>query len=399
MLRLIRAAAVRFVNLEVSLSDYQGIPAAETSGVHATASPKLADELQQAGFNLFALANNHMLDYGQEGLALTLEALKERNITYAGAGYNLAEACTPGYLETPAGRVALIACSSSFPPGYRAGEQRRDMQGRPGINPLRFETTYHLPAPLLKSLEDINMAFGLENPYQDGKDEQGSVDFLDYRFIKSERAQIITEPQASDLDRIIQAIHEAEQQADIVLVSIHAHEWSTDIDLPALFFSNAAYAMIDAGADAIIGHGPHMLRGIEIYKGAPIFYSLGNFVFQNETFLRLPSDAYELFQVSSTGTPLDIYNKRDGYRKFQAMWESVIAAWEYEHGHLSKLYLYPLTLGFGDRRSKRGRPVLAESTAAEDILRRLQKLSHPYGTNILIQDGIGTVTIDEKSNL
>ena len=60
--------------------------------------------------------------------------------------------------------------------------------------------------------------------------------------------------------------------------------------------------MVDAGADMFVGHGPHVLRGVEIYKGKPILYSLGDFIFQNETLLRLPSENYETYDLGATAT-------------------------------------------------------------------------------------------------
>ena len=81
--------------------------------------------------------------------------------------------------------------------------------------------------------------------------------------------------------------------ADIVIVSLHCHESGANRSVPADFIPIFAKAVIDAGADVFVGHGPHVLRGIEIYKGKPIFYSLSNFIFQNETVLRMPEDSYE----------------------------------------------------------------------------------------------------------
>ena len=68
--------------------------------------------------------------------------------------------------------------------------------------------------------------------------------------------------------------------------------------------------MIDAGADVFVGHGPHVLRGIEIYKGKPIFYSLANFIFQNETVLRMPEDSYEEYSLGDGAQPADYLDAR-----------------------------------------------------------------------------------------
>ncbi len=88
------------------------------------------------GFNLFATANNHSLDYEIEGLRIHRRVLQEAGAVFAGTGENLGEARAPGYLETRRGRVALISCASTFSARSPAGAQRQDARGRPGLNPL-----------------------------------------------------------------------------------------------------------------------------------------------------------------------------------------------------------------------------------------------------------------------
>ena len=93
-----------------------------------------------------------------------------------------------------------------------------------------------------------------------------------------------TEPLVIDLKRTVAEIREARRQADIVVVSVHTHEMrGRDTMVPPEFLETFAHACVDAGASAVIGHGPHQLRGLEIYKGAPVFYSIGNFIFETPT--------------------------------------------------------------------------------------------------------------------
>lgn len=90
-----------------------------------------------------------------------------------------------------------------------------------------------------------------------------------------------TSPNPKDLTRTVEEIKEARRQADIVLVSVHAHEMKgADSKVAAQFVETFARVCIDAGASAVIGHGPHELRGIGVYNGGLIFYSLGNFIFK-----------------------------------------------------------------------------------------------------------------------
>src|SRR5699024_9835391 len=123
---------VRFTNLEMTTHHMEGVPGAASGGTWAMASPHVLKDLKGYGFNVIGWANNHTLDYLYGGLNATERYLNDYGFVHAGAGKNLAAASEPSYLETPAGRVALISATSSFHETWVAGEQRRDMVGRPG---------------------------------------------------------------------------------------------------------------------------------------------------------------------------------------------------------------------------------------------------------------------------
>src|SRR5437868_5989758 len=134
---LFRSADARFGNVEVLLHDYDDAPAAQCAGAWAAAPTALAPEFDWLGVNLASLAHNHSGDYGPGGMASTRTALDALNITHAGTGRHLAAARAPHYRDTPAGRVALIAATSTFMPQAQAGHARADTIGRPGVNRLR----------------------------------------------------------------------------------------------------------------------------------------------------------------------------------------------------------------------------------------------------------------------
>ena len=153
---------------------------------------------------------------------------------------------------------------------------------------------------------------------------------------------------------------------------------------------------IDAGADVFLVHGPHVLRGIEIYKGKPIFYSLANFIFQNETLLRLPYENYKRFELGPNKHVADFNDARYNFDKrgFPARadyWESIVAVPQWKGKELMELKLYPITLGFGLSRMARGRPMFADSELSKKIIDDLKKYSEPFGTEIDFQDGFGIV--------
>jgi poly-gamma-glutamate synthesis protein (capsule biosynthesis protein) len=190
----------------------------------------------------------------------------------------------------------------------------------------------------------------------------------------------------------------ASRQDDQVIVTIHAHESGTSRAEPAEFLVTFAHAMIDAGATMFVGHGPHVLRGIEIYEGKPIFYSLGDFIFHNETLLRLPQDNYARYDLGADNHVADFNDARyemdtTGFPATPEILEAVIAMPRFEGSRLAELTLHTITLGFGKERWVRGRPLLADAELSERILRYLAERSTPFGTRIDIENGIGRVRL------
>ncbi len=226
------------------------------------------------------------------------------------------------------------------------------------------------------------------------------VRFLGASFRAGNKPGIMTEPDARDLREITAAIREAHRQADWVIVSIHAHAGAPgDRESPAAFLVAFAHAAIDAGADLFAGHGPHVLRGIEIYKNKPIFYSLANFIFENETIRFQPQENYDQYKLPLTATPADFYDARSANdtRSFPAdkkMWESVLAEVVFNgKRELQQIELYPITLGFGESRTRRGYPLPATGEQAAAIIDRVAKLSKPLGTTVAFVEGKGVVRV------
>lgn len=393
--RVLRSADVRFTNLEMLIHNFEGYPAAESGGTWLAAEPAILDELKWLGFNLYAWANNHTLDWGEGGLFATLRHLEAAGVVHAGVGRNLAEARRPAYLDLDQGRVALVAMSSTFAEAGRAGQSRPDVVGRPGLNPLRFDTVVEVDADTLATLhrirdefglgarEDLRIRLGFARP-----PEPGTLTFGSLKFRAGEGRGVRTTPHRGDAEGNLRAVGDARRQADWVVVSIHSHEMpGADLEAPAEFLVTFARACIDAGADIVIGHGPHVLRGLEIYQGRPIFYSLGNFIFQNETVRHQPADFYEKLGLGPDATPADAFdarteNGRKGFPSLPAYWESVLPYVTWEGGRLAEIRLYPLDLGYGLPRPVRGRPLLAAPELGERIIERMDRLSAPFGARV-----------------
>ena len=394
LIALVRGADAAFTNIEMLFHDYETFPMNESGGTYMRAEPALAKELAWAGFDLGSLANNHTGDYGVTGMRLTKRYVAEAGLVAAGVGESLPEAREPKFLETANGRVALVAVASTFPDHSRAGTTRGDVPPRPGLSPLRFTTTYVVTP---ERFAQLRLAAGevTGRPPADGD----VLTFVGRRFMAGATPGVRTEPNPNDLRDIAAVVRSAATLADYVVVTIHAHESGPGgLTAPAMFLPVFARAMIDAGADAFVGHGPHVLRGIEIYKDRPIFYSLGDFIFQNETLLRYPTDNYEDQRLGVDAQPNDYLNRRydndrAGFPADRRIWESVVAVPRFEGDRLTEVALHPIGLGFGQPRQVRGRPRLADPALAQKIVNDLSTLSAPFGTRISVRDGVGYVQL------
>jgi poly-gamma-glutamate capsule biosynthesis protein CapA/YwtB (metallophosphatase superfamily) len=391
---LIRGTDAAFTNLEMLFHDYEPYAMNESGGTYMRAEPALVKDLVWAGFDLVSRANNHSGDYGVLGMNLTTKYVAEAGLVQAGVGQSLAEAREAKFLETPKGRVALISVASTFPDHSRAGRTRGDMPARPGLNPLRFTTITTVTPERLATLRQIAGEVTGREVTASGD----SFTFFGRRFTAGPTPGVRTEPNKEDLEEIAAVVKSASGLADYTILTIHAHEGGRDRLLPADFLVTFARAMIDAGADMFVGHGPHVLRGVEIYKGKPIMYSLGDFIFQNETLLRLPSENYAPYNLGPDAHVNDFNDARYNFDKsgFPAdpmIWEAVVAVPKFRGEQLTELAFHPITLGHGKSRSVRGRPLFAEGELGQKILGDLVKLSDAMGTKITIRNGIGYVEL------
>lgn len=410
---LIRECDVGFTNLEFVANDFEGDPALDHGGTHFGAPCWVLDELNDAGFNLYAAATNHSLDYSISGLRKMMQALDEREMVYAGIGANLEEARRPAYTTTPAGTVSLLSCTSTFARGQEASAQTGLMAGRPGVNPLHFNKTYQVTSEEASQLRSIYERLGLQD-ILDEKVRQGfsfyppkgTLPFDGLQFITGEQTRAQTQLNQKDLSEIVKWVEEAKLVSDVVVVSIHAHESDynadgiPDIEVPAAFLRDFTHAVIDAGASVVVCHGPHLLRGVEIYKNTPIFHGLGNFIGQNELVSRLPMDSYTAFRYTPDMTPHKLYKGRSendtkGFPSDQRFWDSMLPVCHFEDGVLKSVDIHPVTLGLGLAAHKRGVPYLAKGADNIRIQEKIRDLSKPFETSFGKEDGYMTLRFDQ----
>jgi poly-gamma-glutamate capsule biosynthesis protein CapA/YwtB (metallophosphatase superfamily) len=182
-----------------------------------------------------------------------------------------------------------------------------------------------------------------------------------------------------DRTALLASIAQARRESGFVLFSLHTHEAGFDETQPPDFAVKLAHDVIDAGADAVLAHGAHQLRGIEIYRGKPIFYSLANFA------IMLPPP--EVNTGPLVIPPGSLFTRR-------AFVESVVAVGRYRDGKLVEIVLHPLELSQTQQLDTHGLPQAAAAATAQSIIQRLGKLSEPFGTRIVFANGVGTIRVN-----
>jgi len=392
--KIIRQGDVRFFNLETTLNKEGECYASQVSGgTWLRTNPEVLDDVKKFGFNVTSFNNNHAMDFSFEGLLKTLESVENSGLVHAGVGRNLAEAAAPRYLETDKGRVALISVNSSLSGQMIAGEQTGRMKGRPGVNPLRVNQHVELEKEEFSALQEIIKKTGINvqreiekrEGYHGGVNNSGIETVGGLNFICGDATRVVRQCDERDLARVRKAIYEASLQADYIMVSLHSHQMGElEKEDPSDFAKEFARFCIDNGANAVVGHGPHLLRPIEIYKDCPIFYSLGDFVLQLYNIEYAPEDFFEQYGLDSKATVHELLKKRSkdftiGLMTDKRMFQSVIPCWEMENGKLKSLKLYPIRLAMTGNKSEIGLPRLEKDAEfMSDFAMRCER----YGTNL-----------------
>lgn len=228
---VLRSADITFANAEQGFCK-KGCP----SPIHASYSdPRNISAYLYAGIDVLSMANNHTLDWGTEGLLDSIARLKKAGLPPLGVGKNLVEARKPVILERKGTRVGFLAYGCIGPDGYEAEEDK------PGYAPVRAWTIYEK---------------------------------VDYQPATPPR--IVSFPYKEDMEAMVDDIKKIRTQVDVVVVSFHWGQHLIPRIIPMYCF-DVGHAAVDAGADLILGGHTHILKGIEVYKGKVIFYSLNNF--------------------------------------------------------------------------------------------------------------------------
>jgi len=202
-------------------------------------------------------------------------------------------------------------------------------------------------------------------------------------------------PDERDVQEVLDQVKAARSKYDVVVVMLHSHEPSNHSRAPADFVQALAHSIIDAGASLVVGSGPHQLRGIEVYGGGAILYSLGNFAADYKVTDSRAADVYDSgvdlyqFAIGAVATPQRYSSEQS---EEAVWWESVVAIATYDRTEIKSLRLQPIDLGAG-LPSQRSLPRVASPERGDEILRRLTSLSKDLGTQLRVENGIGLVQI------
>ncbi|KAH6664790.1 hypothetical protein F5X68DRAFT_250326 [Plectosphaerella plurivora] len=381
---LVRAADFGFFNLKgqtFNLANYTGHAASENGGDNfyggvgggPAYDPGALWRLREYGFNLASHANNHAWDYDLEGMQTTRRYLNEAGMTFAGTDMSLAGSHAPQAVAGPG--------DTSIRP--RPGVSALRAQAVPRVNQTVFE---HLKAvaqlqgqtglTLAEDTTEIRLYVG-----------QHPVFYSKWRLAEDDVPGLDWDINAEDYRGILTSIREAKANSDAAIFSLHAHEsdsgaYDSDIPMnwhatvPASYTQNISRAAIDAGADVVLVHGPHQLRGIEIHNGRPIFYSLSSLTYN----LGLRFRGFDL--------PLQ--------------WDDgMITTVDFEDGALAGVTIHPFVhsqLQNDTSLPDKMMPKLAPEPQAIRILGYLQRASEPFGTVIDVEGVVGRVRLGEKPN-
>jgi poly-gamma-glutamate synthesis protein (capsule biosynthesis protein) len=262
--------------------------------------------------------------------------------------------------------------------------------GRPGVNPLRYEADITVDPKtfeiLAQSVRDLKAG-----PPPDER----SLELFGTRIEKGDRIAVTFRVDGRDEQEIVEHVRAARAAAEVVVVSVHSHEPNNATDTPAEFLREFAHRAIDAGASLVVGHGPHRVRGVEVYKDGAILYSLGNFLYQPIADFRAADDfdsGRDLYSAA-LGTLSPRPPGPTEMPSDPAWREGLVAVASFEDGRLSGLQIQPITLG-GDGQNAAGLPNVPSTPS---ILERLEELSKGWGTVFRRENGRGRVVLPGHS--
>ena len=366
VLGIIRNADVAFANMEANVTG--GDPPSERD------FSDIAADTKAQGFDMVLRAGDQSTTIGTERMLESNRIIADAGLVYAGSGRNLREARSPAYHMTSKGRVGMVGMHAYASPAHRV----------PGLNPMRLRHVILVPQDDLDAVRKIAVAHRdlakmiSASPLPQlevDADPVSAVQLFNTTYALGERGRQQFTMDTDDERLNLRSVQDAKSAADFVIAAIRSHEsaWTIPLDVlesePPDFLVRLAREAIDNGADAFVSSGARVLRGIEIYKGRPIFYGLMSYwprisVADHDDAMNTPS------------------------------MESVVCEASFHDGKLAEIRICPIEFGYGLPMSQKGAPRLVTGEVAERILTRMQTLSKPLGTDMAIQDDIGIISVE-----
>ncbi|RVI91008.1 capsule biosynthesis protein CapA [Sinorhizobium medicae] len=375
---LLRQADLSFTNFEGTiLGTHGGWPL--KGSFFGCSDPAVLDALGAIGFQALSLSNNHAFDLGPSGVLSTLEEVEKRGFLHAGLGRNAQEVSRASIATINQRRIALVAMDGGPGPDFMyAADADENRPERPGVNRLRLSQLLEVDDVAFEQIRAVRDKIGytaidLANDSQPDDpprlDPQAEVAIARCVFKRSDRYGRGVRIDEVDMARNLAAIASAARDEALVIAYLHHHHWASDwYQLPE-WVSGVAKRCIDAGASMFVSHGAPVLQPVEIYRGRPIFYSLGNFIFHVRS-------------EKSTWTAAEV-------------WESVVGVCSFASDNsLIDISFHPVVIGGDDGLEdgvleRRLVPQLVTGDSAVRILGRLQEQSARLGAHIEISGNVG----------
>jgi len=415
-LKLVRDADIGFGNLESLMSDTRNFEGPMRGWM---GTKEVAEDIKAMGFDLLNRANNHAFDSEHEGMFATHALLEKAGLIYAGAGKNLEDARAAQFLETPKGRVGIVGMHTpngrdDDPPG--ASERFGNVGGRPGVNAIHLERSLIVTAEQFAALkrvrdsiyEHLNEYSGPVRPPSNQPAERlqlfngtnGVVPATISFKVGDKPGSVEYDMNPEDLRGTLRSIRNGKEFSDFMIATIHAHQAGNVLqqygDAPPNFLVELAHKSIDNGADAFIGHGVHVVRGIEIYKGKPVFYGLGEF-FCEMQWAPVEAGSYRGRKLDPLTTDVTDAEIGDGRTPTpsgtRVDYESLLTVSKFDAGRLVEIQLHPIELRYDGPLSQWGIPRIAPPEIGRRILERVQALSKPFGTVITITGNVAVIKV------
>ncbi len=413
VISILRTADVAVGNFEATISKFEDVNGLHPSVFLSLSEPEIADDMAALGFDMFNHANNHTIHWGLEAMYETYRQLDRVGIIHAGGGYNLADAEEAKYFESSKGRVGLLGITTNAGNGFIAEEATGKSYGKPGTNYLEITRSITVSAETLgyfrAAKESAPHIFPGTYPVSSLRtytDTGDAIVIYGNRYVAGDTPGYSYTIPDDELETYAREVRNGKYYSDFVIANIHSHHWDVPEDAkgpwdksrnPPNFLVRLAHTAIDNGADVFFVHGEGEVRGVEIYKGRPIFYGLGNFIrhpYHNHV---IPPNFWErtaqlLNRETSTDAEVSAWAVTEVHDR--EYFESVVAVSQFQDGKLAEVRLYPIDLRFDGPFVDVGIPFLANKEIADRVLSRIEAGSEMFGTEFQRAGNVGIIRVD-----